>query len=346
MNIAQGKKITLARASLADRPRVYEWMARSDLTPQIMGPPVFSDLAIPSYEEFCEHYLPHYFDGTRPFDGRGFLLRADGLDVGFLSHGPINLFKDVAELDVWLASRNAVGKGFGSDALRTACEWLQANAGVNRFLTRPSRRNVHALRAMRRAGFRETDLDAREVIEKLDLPRAAYADEMLMFRILDLPPAELEVLPNRTYVFIDSEFTNLTEPQLISVGAVATDATAFYCELNGYPVDGCSDFVRGTVLPLLDGDAVPHPVAAQSFAQWLSGRSSGGPAVLVSDSGFDRWAMTDLLGREDLPPGVQWVRVPIAYEQLDDVARSLGLRRHHALDDARALRHAVLNARR
>jgi hypothetical protein len=35
--------------------------------------------------------------------------------------------------------------------------------------------------------------------------------------------------------------------------------------------------------------------------------------------------------------------VPIAYESLDEVALSLGLRRHHALDDARALRHAVLH---
>lgn len=325
---------------------MYDWMARSDLTPQTMGPPVFLDQTIPTYEAFCEHYLPHYFDGTRPFDGRGFLIRADGGDVGFLTHGPIKLFKDVTELDLWLASRKMVGKGFGSDVLQTACDWLQAQFGVNRFLTRPSRRNVHALRAMRRAGFRESDLDAREVIEKLELPRGTYSDEVLMFRILDLPGTELEVLPNRTYVFIDSEFTNLTEPRLISIGAVATDATAFYCELSGYPEEHCSEFVRGTVLPLLDGDAVPHPVAAQSFAQWLAARSATTTAVLVSDSGFDRWALTDLFGREDLPPGVQWMRVPIAYEQLDDVARSLGLRRHHALDDARSLRYAVLNGQR
>ena len=34
--------------------------------------------------------------------------------------------------------------------------------------------------------------------------------------------------------------------------------------------------------------------------------------------------------------------MPIAYEELDRYAAELGLRRHHALDDARALREAIL----
>jgi hypothetical protein len=63
---------------------------------------------------------------------------------------------------------------------------------------------------------------------------------------------------------------------------------------------------------------------------------------LISDSGFDRWAIADLLGREDLPPGCEWLRVPIHYELLDAAVEALRMRRHHALDDARALRHAIL----
>ncbi len=344
MNLASGNKVSLVRATLADRERVYQWFAHSDLTARTMGPPVFTDCPVPSYEVFCETWLPYYFDGTQPFDGRGFVIRVDDEDVGFLSHGPIDLFRDVVEIRFWLASGQFTGKGFGSDAIRTACTWLQSNFGVNRFLARPSRRNVHALRALRRAGFRETDLESREVKSRLELGPGTHGDEMLMFHMLDMPPARLDVQPGQTYVFIDSEFTNLTEPRLISVGAVATDATAFYCELSDFPVPHCSPFVRSTVLPLLDGDAVPHPMAKQSFAQWLNARSAAAPAVLVSDSGFDRWAIADLLGREDLPPGVQWVRVPITYEFLDETAHQLGLRRHHALDDARALRHAVLTS--
>ena len=62
----------------------------------------------------------------------------------------------------------------------------------------------------------------------------------------------------------------------------------------------------------------------------------------MSDSGFDRWALAELFGGETLPYGAQWQRVAVAYEALDDKVAELGLRRHHALDDARALRHILI----
>jgi hypothetical protein len=37
--------------------------------------------------------------------------------------------------------------------------------------------------------------------------------------------------------------------------------------------------------------------------------------------------------------------VTVSYEEVDRAARDLNLRRHHALDDARALRHILLNPR-
>lgn len=220
---------------------------------------------------------------------------------------------------------------------------MQAAFGIDRFLMRPSRRNVHALRSIRRAGFRETDLAPLHVLKQLQLPAGDYADEVLLFRTLSPPSPRLAPEAGRTYVFVDSEFTSLAEPRLISLAAVAHDGGSFYTELSDWPRDACSEFVRETVLPLLDGDAVPHPVAAESFVRWLDERAAAAPVTLVSDSGFDRWAVADLLGREDLPAGCSWLRVPIHYEQLDAAAQSLALRRHHALDDARALRTVILD---
>lgn len=344
MIVATGQKVELRRATLADRAHAFEWMARSDLTPGMLGPPVFADVPVPGYETFCEMYEPYIFEGSRPFDGRGLVIRVGGADIGFLRHGPIDLLNDVVELDLWLAASPYCGNGYGSDALDAACGWLQDSFGVDRFVVRPSRRNVRALRAVRRAGFRETDLPAAQVVQELGLPRSRYFDEVPMFRVLRSPPPVLAREPGRIYVFVDSEFTNLVEPRLISIGAVATDATAFYCELTSFPEDACSDFVRARVLPLLDGDGVPHPVAGESFARWLRDRSAAGPVTIVSDSGFDRWAIADLLGHEDLPERVTWQRVPVPQERVNAAASELGLRRHHALDDARALRHALLNA--
>jgi diamine N-acetyltransferase len=342
MIVATGTKVSLRLALAADRDRAYAWFARSDLTPSFLGPPLFPDRPVPSHESFSDRYLPFYFDGTRPFDGRALIIQAGGVDVGFLSHGPINLLHDVVELDLWFAQRAYCGNGRGAEAITLACEWMQASFGIDRFLLRPSRRNVHALRAMRRAGFRETDLASAQVIRQLQLTPAELSDEVLLFRTLAPPPARLRADVGRIYVFVDSEFTSLAEPRLISLAAVAGDGATFYAELSDWPRSACSEFVRETVLPLLDGDAVPHPVAAESFARWLEERAAIAPVTIVSDSGFDRWALADLLEREDLPSGCAWLRVPIHYEQLDAAAASLALRRHHALDDARALRSVIL----
>ncbi len=343
MIVATGPKVLLRLAVAEDRDRAYAWMADSDLTASFIGAPLYPDRPVPSFEAFSERYLPFYFDGTRPFDGRALIIHADGADVGFLAHGPINLLQDVVELDLWFARRTACGGGRGADAIVLACQWMQASFGIDRFLLRPSRRNVHALRAIRRAGFRETDLPTSHVLKQLGLAAGEYVDEVLLFRTFPPPAARLRREPGRTYVFVDSEFTSLAEPRLISFAAVADDGARFYTELSDWPRDACSQFVRDTVLPLLDGDFVPHPVAADEFARWLEARAAEAPVTLVSDSGFDRWAVADLLGREDLPPGCAWQRVPIHYEQLDAAVGSLGLRRHHALDDARALRTLILD---
>lgn len=322
--------------------RVFDWRTRSDLALAPAEVPLVFEHRVPTFEEFCAAHPEDCFSGARPFAGRVLIIRAGDEDVGFVSYGGINLEKDVVVLDAWLASTRFRGRGYGSAAIALACRWLQAQFGVDRFLLRPSRRNVHALRAARRAGFREAGTQTSKAIATFGLAPAEYADEVLLFLALPPPRATLEASSACTYVFFDGEFTNLDEPEPISIGAVATDATAFYCELQDWPVDRVSDFVREAVLPLLDGDAVPAEIARESFGAWLAERAAQRPVTLISDSGFDRFCLTKVLGREDLPLNVQWRRVPVAYQLLDEVASGLGLRRHHALDDARALRHALL----
>lgn len=343
MTVAVGSRLTLRRARLPDRQRIHEWITQSDLTSNTLGAPLYPEHPVPTLDDFSTHYVNSFFEGTRPYSGRMFVIVAGGDEIGCIFHGPVDLLNDVVELDIWLAERRWTSRGLGSEALVLLADWMQTNYGVNRFLVRPSRRNVRALRAMRRAGFRETDLPAAEVIEKLNLRPGHYVDEVLLFRILPVPAATLVPEPNHIYVFVDSEFTSLQTPQLISVGAVATDSTAFYCELNGWNVERSSDFVKQIVVPLLDGDAVPLPMAAEAFSTWLDERVGRAPTTIISDSGYDRWALTELLGREDLPSGVNWKRVPISYEALDDATKQFNLRRHHALDDARALRQLVMN---
>jgi len=342
MTVASGQKLALRRAAPPDAARAFAWLTASDLTPLSMGPPWFPDRPVPSFAQFASTYPGHYFDGSRPFDGRALVMQSAALDLGVLAWHRIDLLRDLVELDVWLAGSEYARQGIAAEALRLASNWLQASFGVNRFLLRPSRRNVRALRCARRAGFRETDFEPAEVAARLGLPPSPCRDAVLLFRVHPLSRSVPVVEDSQLWVFIDSEFSSLQDPKLLSFGASCADGRSFYAEIQASGPLVNSSFVEQNVLPLLECNARPRNEVAQGFVQWLLECASGRRIRLVSDSGYDRWALGELLGCEDLPEAMTWQRVPIAYSELDRLCAELRLRRHHALDDALALRHAIL----
>jgi hypothetical protein len=254
----------------------------------------------------------------------------------------VDLMRDLVELDIWLAGSEYCRQGIASEALGLACSWLQASFGANRFLLRPSRRNVRALRCARRAGFRETDFEPTDVAGRLGLDASPYRDAALLFRILPVTWMLPVSRDGELWVFIDSEFSSLESPALVSFGAVTAEGQTFYVELAQDAQVAYSGFVQQNVLPLLENSPTPRERAAGQFVSWLRDLADGRPVRLISDSGFDRWALSDLLAAEDAPDGVLWQRAPVAYAELDRLSEELRLRRHHALDDALALRCAVL----
>jgi diamine N-acetyltransferase len=146
----------------ADRAHVYAWLARSDVTPSMMGPPRFADHPVPTWGEFCADYEPHYFDGSAPRAGRCFIIVVDGEDVGVVGYNRIDPASGECELDIWLRSERDCGKGYGSDALQVLCDFLRRSMGVVRAIIRPSLRNERAIAAYRRAGFEMSALSADE----------------------------------------------------------------------------------------------------------------------------------------------------------------------------------------
>jgi len=342
MTIASGDKVVLRRALPQDVAHAHGSMARSDLTPTWIGPPWFAERPIPTLEQFLMRYPRHYFDGSRPFDGRVLVLSAEQEDAGILVWRRIDLMRDLVELEVWLAATRFCRRGIATEALELACRWLQSNCGVNRFLLRPSRRDVRALRCARRAGFRETDLEPADVLVRLGLDASAYRDAVMLFRILPTTSAVPMPRDRELCVFIDSEFSSLEAPALLSFGAVSAEGRTFYVEIEQARPVAYSTFVERNVLPLLENPPATRADAAEQFLQWLGAQADGRVVRLISDSGFDRWALGELLGAEDLPEGAIWQRAPVAYSEMDRLSQEFGLRRHHALDDALALRCAVL----
>lgn len=157
-------------------------------------------------------------------------------------------------------------------------------------------------------------------------------------------------------VFIDTEFTSLSDPRLLSIGAVADETEYFYGVLDDVPRSVCSPFVRDFVLPLLDArppDARgSHHVVARAFAAWLAPPDAEGGHVLFMEDLCDVEMLDSLSnGTEWWDKGVCEIRILSlangtreATAFRDWFAADSGRHRHNALDDAFAYRHAIILA--
>ena len=172
---AQG--LTLRPATPDDRRAIFEWLALSDITHLMLGPPTFPDSLAPTWEEFLDDDQPHFFDGTQPDQGRCFVIEVDGEPVGHISHNEIDDAGQSTELDIWLRSSAYLGRGYGVEALRILCDELHRTFGCRRFYIAPSGRNTGAVRAYGKAGFVETT-------ERPDWFEPQYDDAVLLVKIV------------------------------------------------------------------------------------------------------------------------------------------------------------------
>lgn len=155
-------------------------------------------------------------------------------------------------------------------------------------------------------------------------------------------------------VFFDTEFTDLDPGALlVSFGCVSEDGErSFYAEVSDndpWRLANASEFFKATVLPLLEGGDYRMPMAdlARRFADWIA--DFGQPVQLATDSLAWDWSW---IQRLYWAPGIWPSNLdpkPLLlisgdipdfdiFEKGVEAAFASGLRRHHALDDAKANR--------
>lgn len=141
-------------------------------------------------------------------------------------------------------------------------------------------------------------------------------------------------------IFIDTEFTDLLNPMLVSLPLVAESGEEFYAELP-YEVSQWSEFVRQLVLPLLTHD----PVAQMTFDEvsrrlydWLRlVKPRNDDVVICFDAEVDLRLFKEAL-HERLP---DWCVPRLVDTEIVELLRygyheMTGLPEHHALNDAKA----------
>lgn len=152
-------------------------------------------------------------------------------------------------------------------------------------------------------------------------------------------------------VFLDTEFTTLarSDPDLISIGMAAVDASDFHAERSDYRRDEASEFVRAEVIPLLEkkaGAACTSVDLACRLRCWFDALPE--PATIMYDFLID-WQLLQAAFAGDLPPNVgahQLVDHKIfrtsPYKLGEVLVYSAAMPPHHALADAQALREGYL----
>lgn len=176
----QGDKIKLVPAMLDDRKRIYEWCFQSETTKYHAGLPDYPNSPIPTYKEFYASddggYTEYYFTGAKPQEGRGFLIINGNEAIGFVSYSAFHLKPTIAELDIWMSSEAQCGHGFGVDALVTLSDYLKNEMGIRALIIAPSIKNIRAVRAYEKAGFKKTNKAMSEFLQDAYIPLFGEGD--------------------------------------------------------------------------------------------------------------------------------------------------------------------------
>jgi diamine N-acetyltransferase len=177
-------KVQLRRAVLTDRPIIFDWMAKSNLTKSMLGEPNFPDAPIPLFNEFIIDYSDDFFTDNNNSTGKCFIVLDENYEVGTLCYDLMNLKKRWVLLDIWLKDEKYCGKGYGSEALKLICFYLCKTKDINIFYIAPSLRNARAIKSYEKAGFNKIKMNRSEAMKKFEIDIFDYNDNVVMKKII------------------------------------------------------------------------------------------------------------------------------------------------------------------
>lgn len=147
--------IKLRHADLSEKYKTYEWLCLSDTAQMHMGEPDFPNSPIPSRDEFEKDFEDFYYQEAGRFRGSVMIIQHGEEEIGCVCYACFHLKPQSAELDIWLKGQEYCGKGHGTKALISLCEYLETNFNMKDYIIRPSKKNVRAVRAYEKAGFKK-----------------------------------------------------------------------------------------------------------------------------------------------------------------------------------------------
>lgn len=168
----------------SDLEAFYQLSCHSDATPLLYG--VDHGDEVPDRESLFADYLPHYFDGSAPEQGRCFGIWLDNERIGQVNYNTIDSKTRETELDVWIGKQAHWGKGYATTALRLLLEELFGQHQLQNAIIKPLLSNIAARKAYAKAGFIAVDTEIQDKAE-YSLMRISAADFYGLHTEMPLP---------------------------------------------------------------------------------------------------------------------------------------------------------------
>ncbi len=165
--------IQIRHARLDEKQKVYQWLCCSETTSLHSGPPNYPQSSVPSWEEFQKDFEDFYFISEGQSAGSVMIIEKGIEEIGCVCYASFHLFPQKAELDIWMKNLEYCGKGYGPEAIKQLVLYLKEQFAISGFIIRPSTKNIRAIRAYEKAGFRKI-IDSQKKIIILQFVHKQY----------------------------------------------------------------------------------------------------------------------------------------------------------------------------
>lgn len=153
--LLKGEKVVLVPIKPEEKNEFYKLAAESEGSKFWYGE---KGRAKRTKDEFFQDWNDGYFDIVSPAKGQCFWIVVDGEKIGQINYNEIDQEKKKVELDIIIGEKEFMGKGYGTDALKTMIKYLFDNFNINKIWIEARANNPRAVRAYEKAGFQKEGL--------------------------------------------------------------------------------------------------------------------------------------------------------------------------------------------
>lgn len=109
-------------------------------------------------EVFFKEWKEDYFNPSSIEKGQCFWIVVNKEKIGQIASNEFDLENKKVELDILIGQKKNMGKGYGSDALKTLMKYLFENFDINKIWTSARANNARALKTYEKVGFKKEGL--------------------------------------------------------------------------------------------------------------------------------------------------------------------------------------------